>query len=236
MVSEQNNDCGKFGRRLRTARKSAGLTLQAVADALNREFGSNVNKGTISKYENGIHEPSAPMTYCLAQLLGISQDYLLGKPVGDSTPTPTTRMTTGSVFQYIVKDSSMAPRYLPNDILLIQTSQGNLNGHFCLVEIPECGRIIRQVILTRDGWHLQSLNPEYATRFMPFTWPETAERSRATRIAHAVEHTEPNRTPVELPDDLKVHGVVVELRRRELPPFNYPAIEPDDISDLDQPC
>ena len=77
--SAKNQETAEIGRRMRKLRRQAGLSLSDVADRLNRDFGANVNKGMISKYENGIHEPSAGTVFCLAKVLGVSADYLMGK-------------------------------------------------------------------------------------------------------------------------------------------------------------
>ena len=79
MLRYQYTNNNEFGRRLREARRAAGMTLQTVAEKLNTDFGTNINKGTISKYENGVHEPSASTIYCLGQVLGVSGEFLLGK-------------------------------------------------------------------------------------------------------------------------------------------------------------
>ena len=75
----KNQETAETGLRLRRIRRQAGLSQSDVADRLNRDFGANVNKGMISKYENGIHEPSAGTMFCLAKVLGVSADYLMGK-------------------------------------------------------------------------------------------------------------------------------------------------------------
>lgn len=67
------------GQRLKALRKSAGLSLQDIAERLNREYGATTNKGMISKYENGVHEPSAGTLFCLSRILGVSVDYLMGR-------------------------------------------------------------------------------------------------------------------------------------------------------------
>ena len=78
----------EIGKRLNAVRKGAGLSLSDIADRLNRDFGANTNKGMISKYENGIHEPSASTIYCLSKILGVSSDYILGKSEQMCEPTP----------------------------------------------------------------------------------------------------------------------------------------------------
>ncbi len=76
---EEKEQAIETGRRLRELRKSAKLSLQEIADRLNSEYGANTNKGMISKYENGIHEPAVGTLFCLARILGVSVDYILGR-------------------------------------------------------------------------------------------------------------------------------------------------------------
>jgi repressor LexA len=76
---EKRQDAALIGARLKAVRKSAGFSLQEIAERLNRDYGANINKGMISKYENGIHAPSAGTIHCLAKIFGVSADYLMCK-------------------------------------------------------------------------------------------------------------------------------------------------------------
>ncbi|MEE3405919.1 MAG: helix-turn-helix domain-containing protein [Acutalibacteraceae bacterium] len=78
-TESKKQEAALIGARLKKVRKEAGLSLQEIADRLNRDFNANTNKGMISKYENGIHEPSAGTVYCLARIFGVSADYLMCK-------------------------------------------------------------------------------------------------------------------------------------------------------------
>ena len=78
-IAAKNQETAEIGQRLKQLRKRSGLSLSDVADRLNRDFGANANKGMISKYENGVHEPSAGTIFCLAKVLGVSADYLMGR-------------------------------------------------------------------------------------------------------------------------------------------------------------
>ena len=74
--SDEKKQVAAFiGARLKEVRRSAGFSLQEVADRLNRDYGANVNKGMISKYENGVHEPSAGTIHCLSLIFGVSADF-----------------------------------------------------------------------------------------------------------------------------------------------------------------
>lgn len=67
-----------FGKRLRNARKSKGLTLDELSKIYNEKYSAGLNKGTLSKYENGKQEPMISVVKNLSIILGVNVDYLLG--------------------------------------------------------------------------------------------------------------------------------------------------------------
>lgn len=86
---ERKADAIETGRRMKEVRRESGLSLSDIADRLNRDYGASTNKGMLSKYENGVHEPSATMIYCLSLILGVSTEYLLGTSDEKNPPIPT---------------------------------------------------------------------------------------------------------------------------------------------------
>lgn len=69
-----------FGKRLKAAREKRGLTMDALVEIYKRKYPeSGLNKGTISKYENGKQEPMVSTVRNFAEILGVSTDYLTGK-------------------------------------------------------------------------------------------------------------------------------------------------------------
>ncbi len=87
-TSEKKQEMLRLGSRLNSLRCEAGLSLSYVAERLNHEYGANTNKGMISKYENGIHEPSATTIYCLSRIFNVSPDYIMGKTDEKYAPAP----------------------------------------------------------------------------------------------------------------------------------------------------
>ena len=65
----------ELGRRLREARRAAGLGQEKVAESI----GSH--PVTISKYERGVQDPSTDLLKAMAMLYGVSVDWLLGGKV-----------------------------------------------------------------------------------------------------------------------------------------------------------
>lgn len=69
-----------FGDKLRVARKSKNYTLEELSILMKSKFPeSGINKGTLSKYENGQQEPMISTVKKLADILEVSSDYLLEK-------------------------------------------------------------------------------------------------------------------------------------------------------------
>ena len=73
------------GRRLRDARKAAGLTQEEFAEA------SGFNKSSVIAWESGRNSPPAKMFACLRLVCNISPEWVLcgpgPKPLKDITPT-----------------------------------------------------------------------------------------------------------------------------------------------------
>lgn len=74
-----------FGKRLKNLRKDNDLTLDELATLYNSRYDGGLNKGTLSKYENGKQEPMISVVINLAALFNVPTDYLLGKTDNIST-------------------------------------------------------------------------------------------------------------------------------------------------------
>lgn len=67
-----------FGKIIKELRTKRDLTLDELADEVNRKFGTAINKGMISKWENEISEPKLETVRYLASFFNVSLDYLIG--------------------------------------------------------------------------------------------------------------------------------------------------------------
>lgn len=67
-----------LGGKLKSLRIKRGLSQEELADKLNETFGSTINKSMISKWENGLGEPSLENARLLALFFNITLDELLG--------------------------------------------------------------------------------------------------------------------------------------------------------------
>lgn len=68
-----------FSNRLYTLRKENNLSQEELANNLNKKYGMNTNKGTISKYESGQQIPGFTFIDILADYFGVTTDYLMGR-------------------------------------------------------------------------------------------------------------------------------------------------------------
>jgi transcriptional regulator with XRE-family HTH domain len=66
-----------IGERLRKLRKAKGMTQEQVAAYL------NAAKSTVSQYENNVNEPDLKTLVKLADLFGVTVDYLFGREPAD---------------------------------------------------------------------------------------------------------------------------------------------------------
>src|SRR5690606_40455652 len=66
------------GKIIKDLRLKRGLSQEELAEKINARFGTSLNKGMISKWENGIGDPRLETARHLAVFFGVSLDYLLG--------------------------------------------------------------------------------------------------------------------------------------------------------------
>lgn len=68
----------ELNERLKLLRTEKGLTMDMLVWDINSKYGVDLNKGLVSKWENGINEPSLRYATYLAQYYDVSLDYLIG--------------------------------------------------------------------------------------------------------------------------------------------------------------
>ena len=72
---DKNKIAINFGKRLRSARKMAGLSMEDLA----KKSGGIITKQSISKYEQGLMKPSSDVIIRLAEALGVKPEYFYRK-------------------------------------------------------------------------------------------------------------------------------------------------------------
>lgn len=67
-----------LGEKLKSLRTIRKLTMEQLSDKLNSKYNTRINKSMISKWENGVGEPSLENIRALASFFDVTLDYLLG--------------------------------------------------------------------------------------------------------------------------------------------------------------
>lgn len=74
----------KFGEILREVRKDRGLTQEELANLVTEKFGYPCYRSNITKWENGTHTPGVSTISNLAEVLGVTVDYMIGTEANES--------------------------------------------------------------------------------------------------------------------------------------------------------
>ena len=113
-MAQKKDITSKFGERLKGLRKESGMSLEELAEKLNTNYNAKINKGMLSKYENGIHEPVAGMIYCIASELGVTADYLTGK-TDEKSSVHTSKGNTSAAVPVQVFSSVTGDSFTPEE-------------------------------------------------------------------------------------------------------------------------
>lgn len=68
-----------FGKRLKELRADNNFSMDTLCELYNEKFDGNLNKGTLSKYENGLQEPLFTTVKNLSEIFNVRIEYLIGK-------------------------------------------------------------------------------------------------------------------------------------------------------------
>ena len=178
-----------FGEKLKEIRKIRGLTLEELASKYNKAYNGGLNKGTLSKYENGKQEPMISVVDNLATLLNVGTDYLLGKQdlartsKGISIPVLGTVIagvpieaiedvldyeeitrelaSTGEFFALQIKGDSMSPTLSEKDVVIVKCQSDADNGDIVIAIINSDEACCKKLIKYEGGVSLVSLNANY---------------------------------------------------------------------------
>lgn len=94
---------------LKSARKSTGMTQKDVSTAL------NISPNTYKNYEQGLREPNGDTIVALANLFGVSTDYLLGRPTAQPPTDALERLFTEKSFSALEEELLRKYMELPHE-------------------------------------------------------------------------------------------------------------------------
>lgn len=73
-----DDDLKILGQRLKELRNERQLTIEMLVDDLKNKYDVGINRGVISKWENGVNIPSLRHVAVLCKYYGVSLDYMIG--------------------------------------------------------------------------------------------------------------------------------------------------------------
>ena len=196
--------------RVKNLRKEKGISQQELAQML------YVNQTAVSQWERGVTNPSTDTVIALANIFGVSVDYLLGNSDYPGAPTPAgvqipvwgnvqaglpisavqdildfeeitpELAATGEVFALRIKGKSMEPRMMEGDVVIIRQQDDADTGDTVVVLVNGDEATVKRLKKRPEGIMLVPNNPTFEPLFYS------------------------NRDIAELP--VRIIGKVVELR------------------------
>ncbi|NHM92931.1 XRE family transcriptional regulator [Staphylococcus sp. 10602379] len=184
----------EFANKLRKLRKDRNLTMENLAEKLNENYGMNINKSTVSRWEKG-SEPSGKTLYYLSDFFETTPAYLLDLPE-ESFVVPTNRklpivsdvhcgsgvvafkdilgyeftpddwLNGGDYFYFRAKgDSMIGARINDGDLVLIRRQADFENGEIMCVNVNG-ETLLKRLFKQNDQIILQSENSSYQPRII----------------------------------------------------------------------
>lgn len=179
-----------FGERLKTLRKSKGISQQAVGDL----FG--IGRISVSNWERGKNPPTTDKLERLAEFFGVSVDWLLGREKANFTNVPlkgtlatvpliswvqagqwneicdltseeapritvTTRVGAHT-FALKVRGDSMEPEFPEGCIIIVDPEREAKTGSYVVMRLDEeMEATFKQMIMDGSRIYLKPINPRY---------------------------------------------------------------------------
>ena len=167
---------------LKVLRKKAAMTQVEIATRI------GVDRSTYAKYENGQSEPNFEMTQKLASLFGVTVDFLIGNPpaagtsgiwvpvlgdvaagvpieavenIVDYEEIDQALAATGDFFGLRIKGTSMAPRILEGDVVIVRKQDDAETGDTAVILINGDSATVKKIKKMPDGIQLIPTNPAY---------------------------------------------------------------------------
>lgn len=171
---------------IKTRRQDAGLTIRDVGEAV------GVNPATVSRWESGeISNMRRDKIEKLSIILGIPVEILLGRDPNSETTrckripvlgrvaagVPTEAIENivdyveipeawhGDYFALKVRGTSMSPRIVEDDILIVHRQQEAESGDIVIAQVNGDDATVKKLLITPAGITLQPFNAEFAPLF-----------------------------------------------------------------------
>lgn len=190
-------------QKLRMARKNAGMTQTQVAEFI------GINQNTYSYWESGKTRIDARSLQRLAELFGVSVDYLLdanqkskgikipvlgrvaaGVPIEaieeilDYEEITPEMAGTGEFFALMIHGDSMEPKISDGDVVIVRRQSDVDSGNTAVVIVNGHDATVKRIIKRENGIVLQPTNPAHEPMF--FT-PDEVKALPVVVIGRVVE-------------------------------------------------
>lgn len=168
---------------LKAARKAKGLTQSEVAKII------GISQNGYSYWENGKAKIDQQQLIKLAELYGVTTDYLLGKESPQVTKIPVlgkvaagipieaitdiedyeeideALAATGEFFALRIKGASMEPRIKEGDVVIVRRQESAESGDTVVVLVNGDAATVKKIRYGADGISLIPSNPAYDVQF-----------------------------------------------------------------------
>jgi transcriptional regulator with XRE-family HTH domain len=151
-------------RRLRTSRSMTQTDLAARIGKSPR---------TISNWENGLRDPGSDNIRRIAEVLDVSPAEIIGH---HSLPSD-------RFFEFIVRDSDMAPEIKSGDVLTVEAGAQILDGDYVIVSRPGVEDACRRIYAFEGMYSLIAVNPN--VRPLTLRRRDITIRGKVTEIRRA---------------------------------------------------
>lgn len=175
----------EFGRRLKKLRLERNYTMDELCEFYNEKFDSNLNKGTLSKYENGMQEPLFTTVRNFSELFSVRIDDIIGRmentydehfkkvvPVVSVIDSDSPIIKNDNIEEYApimdkyidygfkIKDDSMiGARIFSNDIVFVEKDAKIENGDIAVVLVEGKNATLRRYYKYGNSVILKPENP-----------------------------------------------------------------------------
>ena len=171
--------------RLKELRKAAGYTQDKLAKAI------SVSRSTVAMWETSSHAPDYQTIAKLAEIFGVSVDYILGidtpekkknivpvlgkvaagipieaiTDIEDYEEIDEALAATGEFFALRIKGASMEPRIKEGDVVIVRRQESAESGDTVVVLVNGDAATVKKIRYGADGISLIPSNPAYDVQF-----------------------------------------------------------------------
>ena len=93
VIDVKHNNSEKIGMKIKELRKANGMTQDELAKLLREKYGLKTTRPMVGKWEIGYQTPEMYTIKCIADVLGVTIDYLTSSTQKKKQPTETSELS-----------------------------------------------------------------------------------------------------------------------------------------------